>query len=771
MRENQILEAPMLNRPGSVAAIPFWRRLRWTLIINFVLLAVVPLMVVVFVILDRANTQATEQVKRQLESIAELKGNQIGLWLEDSRAALKLFLANRLTRAQVLALLVESLSDDGIAETQLIQNPISSALEEMVPDQSLFEEVFVYNNKGLIVASSNAVQVGKLVTLQPYFAGSLSSDVIQTPYYDVSQGRLTMLVTTPLAEAQGGENIGVLAGRLDLSTLGEIMVERTGLDESGETYLISPENNNLVTPSHFESEGYTQDRGAYRSDGINRALAGQNDSDIYQSYRGVSVIGVYRWIPDLQVALLAEVGEAEALALFTQARDFSLIAAMVAAILAAIFGFYSATRLTRPIATLTQVAARLTAGDLDQQAEITQSNEIGTLAAAFNQMTRRMRELVSSLEDRVAARTQRLETVARIGEQLSAILSLDQLASELVNQIKNEFNYYHAHIYLLDTQGEALVVVAGTGEAGLQMKTQGHRIPLIAPTSLVARAARTGNIVRVDNARLAADWLPNPLLPDTYAEIAVPIILEGKVVGVLDVQEDKIAGLDEADASLLRSLANQVAVAIRNARLFEQIETALAEAQAAQERYTQQAWEKTRVTRHNRQYLYVRPGGVPPDEIKQQRLDETYRQSLGQTKPVVLSLDDNGNETNPLAAPIRLNNRVIGALQLHASKDRQAWSANDLALVAGVIDLLAQTAENLRLFDETREQADFERLVSDITQKIRQAPTLELLTKTAAEQLGQVLGVSHSQVKLGITSEEEQFFNAITSPQPQNGDS
>ena len=101
---------------------------------------------------------------------------------------------------------------------------------------------------------------------------------------------------------------------------------------------------------------------------------------------------------------------------------------------------------------------------------------------------------------------------------------------------------------------ENLVVAAGTGEAGAEMKAKGHSIRLDARTSLVARAARSGEIVRVDDVREAEDWLPNPLLPHTCSEMAVPIILEGGVVGVLDVQEDKIVGLDEGDANLLRSL-------------------------------------------------------------------------------------------------------------------------------------------------------------------------------------------------------------------------
>ncbi|MCP4401384.1 MAG: GAF domain-containing protein [bacterium] len=185
------------------------------------------------------------------------------------------------------------------------------------------------------------------------------------------------------------------------------------------------------------------------------------------------------------------------------------------------------------------------------------------------------------LEERVAERTHQLEVVATLSGQLNAILDFDQLLTELVNQIGANFHYYHTQIYLLDKAGENLIVTKGMGPAGTQMSRQGHHIPLNAPTSLVARAARSGQVVRMDNVRKTEDWLPNPLLPGTYAEMAVPIVGEGQVVGVLDVQDDKIGGLDEGDANLLRSLAGQVAVALTNARLFEQTRQAQQDAEIA----------------------------------------------------------------------------------------------------------------------------------------------------------------------------------------------
>ncbi len=404
-----------------------------------------------------------------------------------------------------------------------------------------------------------------------------------------------------------------------------------------------------------------------------------------------------------------------------------------------------------PLASLAQTASRIAAGDLDTSTPvITQTDEVGQLANAFNHMTAQLQELIETLEQRVAARTRRLETVAVLSERLTAILQLDELLAELVDQVKENFGYYHAHIYLLDDRREQLVVAAGTGEAGVAMKAKGHQIALNAPTSLVARAARSGETVRVDNVREAPDWLPNPLLPDTYSEMAVPIVLAGQVVGVLDVQQDKVAGLDEGDANLLRSVAGQAAVAIRNARLFTEVNTALAEARASQERYVEQAWQKTKIaSRLPGHYLYIKPGAEPLDEAKQQALSIVRQQARRQSHPTVVAVDDD-ERASSLVAPINLREKTIGALQLYTCQSDHSWSEDDLAVIKAVVDQFAETAENLRLFDETRRRAGREQTIREITEKMRATASLEQLIKTATTELGERLSAGHAVVELGL---------------------
>lgn len=360
-------------------------------------------------------------------------------------------------------------------------------------------------------------------------------------------------------------------------------------------------------------------------------------------------------------------------------------------------------------------------------------------------------------EQTLRVRAAQLETITRLTERFISVRGLEALLAEVVNQIKDTFDYYHAHIYVLDDKREKLVVAAGTGIAGVEMKAKGHSISLATPTSLVARAARSGQIVRVDNVREVEDWLPNPLLPDTRSEIAVPIVLEGQVAGVLDVQSDKVAGLDEGDANLLNALANQTAVALHNARLFSEVETALVQAQAIQTRYVEQAWDKTKITAQQGQYHFARLDAPALDEGD---LANAKRQAQAQNQPAIVTFKASEHEPAPshpstsIVAPVSLRDTVIGMLQLYPASPGQAWIERDLVIVQAISEELAQTAENLRLFDETRQRAGREATIREITDKLRAAPNLERLITLATEELGRRLSATHAELELGLEPEQ-----------------
>ncbi len=407
---------------GPDAALAPRRQLRLRLVLYFMLLALVPLLAVMTFVLIQMQAQSEQQVINQLELVVELKQNQIGRWLEGNELVLDSFLvdANRLARLVDLAASESPVSAE--------QAAISAALRDLSilhndADGGHFNMFFVYDRAGRIRAASDATQLGNVVANQPYFAASLEAPVVQPPYYAQGNAAPTMIITRPLHDRRG-QNVGVLAGQVNLDALGSIMHERSGLGDGGETYLVSQENNYLLTPSR--SPEYPLDR-AYHSLAIDQALRGENGAGVYEDYRAPQayVVGVYRWVPELNAALLAEIDENQAMQPFGQAAWLGWMLAALTALAALLVGFYVAGRISHPITVLAQVAARITAGALDQRAPIGGSDEIGVLAAAFNRMTARLQQTLDELERRVAERTVALEQAnAEAGDALSELREL-----------------------------------------------------------------------------------------------------------------------------------------------------------------------------------------------------------------------------------------------------------------------------------------------------------------------------------------------------------
>jgi len=231
--------------------------------------------------------------------------------------------------------------------------------------------------------------------------------------------------------------------------------------------------------------------------------------------------------------------------------------------------FFAARQIAQPIRKLTETAQAVAGGNFDVTADINSKDETGVLSNAFNKMTFQLRELIGSLEERVAARTKDLATVAEVGTATATILETDRLLKEVVELTKERFNLYHSHIYLLDEQGENLVLTAGAGEPGRIMAAEKRSIPLSREQSLVARAARERKGVTVNDVTLAPDFLPNPLLPDTRSELAVPMSVGETLIGVFDIQSDQVGRFTESDVNIQTTLASQIATSIQNARSFE----------------------------------------------------------------------------------------------------------------------------------------------------------------------------------------------------------
>lgn len=256
-----------------------------------------------------------------------------------------------------------------------------------------------------------------------------------------------------------------------------------------------------------------------------------------------------------------------------QAQATLTLAILIALIGASAFVYVFMRNALAPLAHLSEVAQQIGSGELSTTVNVEGYQEVSSLASALDGMRVDLQASYSNLEQRVSERTRDLEIVAEVGTATSTILNADRLLQEVVDLTKERFNLYHSHIYLLDETGEHLILTAGAGEPGRVMVAEGRSIPLDREQSLVARAARERQGVTVNDVTQAPDFLPNPLLPDTRSELAVPMIVGGQVIGVFDIQSDQVGRFTESDVNIQTTLAAQLATSIQNVRSFERSKT------------------------------------------------------------------------------------------------------------------------------------------------------------------------------------------------------
>ncbi|MCB0165861.1 MAG: GAF domain-containing protein [Anaerolineae bacterium] len=411
--------------------------------------------------------------------------------------------------------------------------------------------------------------------------------------------------------------------------------------------------------------------------------------------------------------------------LLAPVRNFTLIAVIViTGILLAgvIFAVLIGRFVTAPIIELEQSALRVAEGDFSTRFTYSSQDEIGSLAHSFRTMTSKLRELVTGLEEQVADRTKELVLTAEIGRQAASIRDLDELLSTITEFVRSHFNLYYTHIYFVDDLRQNLIIKSGTGLAGQELMARHHTLP-IGSGSIVGQVAASGQSIVVSDTEASETHKPNPLLPDTRSELAVPLIIEDYVIGVLDMQSDRVNTFTEKNLTVFEAMAIQLAISIDSAQQWAASQKAQQRAEEALKRLTQENWSESLIN-HREKPAYV--------------------YDLSTVTPLGSQAKNGG-----VSIPVTVQNQSIGELTVNTSNDR-SLSEDEQALMNAVAQQLAQKAENLRLFEQTQQRATREQIARQITDKIRASHDIKSALKTAAVELSKALGASRAVVDLQV---------------------
>lgn len=588
--------------------------------------------------------------------------------------------------------------------------------------------------------------------------------VWSAPYQDAALNGLVVTTSVPVLD-ENKRFQGVAAMDIQLTQITSL-VAGIEVGESGYAFVVDNNNRLIALPEQGYDDFGITDENAKLGEIMDTATLPEAAPEFFDilervvaDSQGVFNINIgdterivaYHQIPQVQYKLVTIVPSSEMLreavivneqiaeeTRSTTSGSFILIIAIF--LVASVASLAIGNRFTSPLRQLTNTANEIIAGNLNAKAEIQSQDEIGVLASSLNAMTFNLRELIQSLEQRVVERTSALrdelqkgerrgkqyEAIAKVTQAINQTQNLQELLPQVSEVISRQFDFYHVGIFLNDASNEYAVLSAANSDGGQRMLKRGHQLK-------IGEQGIVGYVTGTNQPRIALDvgedaaYFNNPDLPQTRSEMALPLTISGQVIGALDVQSTEPNAFSDEDVDVLSTLADQVSIALQNARLYEQTQKSLAEAEAVFHQYFQETWSRLSQEQKVTGFRYTPIGAIPLGKSNQEMGTEDKL------------------ERKSVSVPIVIRGQTVGKLSVLVPK-QEMIQTDQMDLIHAVADRVALFAENARLFDQTARRAERERLVADITTKIRETNDPQEMIETAVNELRQALNVSRIEV-------------------------
>lgn len=347
----------------------------------------------------------------------------------------------------------------------------------------------------------------------------------------------------------------------------------------------------------------------------------------------------------------------------------------------------------------------------------------------------------ASLEERVDERTAelnrrstQLESAALVARAAAEVHDLQELLDSVVRQISLRFGFYHASIFLTDLAGQQVVLAAASSEGGQRMLERGHKLEIgrqgIVGFAAYQKRSRIAQDVGADEA-----FFNNPDLPDTHSEVALPLLVQSRLIGVLDIQSDEHNSFTPDDVYTLQTMADQIAMAIENTRLIEQSRTAIQDLEAISAANTSMAW-KSRLSEQFKGYLYT-PLGVNP-------LTKTNK------KRGTGSLSE-----KELEIPLSLRGKEIGGIMLKRKTNDSSWTDAEREMLERISTQIVLALENARLLEESQKRAAREQTVNEFSSHFSRSLDVDTLLQNAIREIQRLPQVAEVSVLIKPADETQ----------------
>lgn len=401
-----------------------------------------------------------------------------------------------------------------------------------------------------------------------------------------------------------------------------------------------------------------------------------------------------------------------------------------------IIAFFIGNRLMKSISTplrkTIEAAEQFASGNLTTRIDYSSTDEAGRVIHAFNRLAAEVEANQNTLNQRseaMADKNLKLETISRVAREVTSIRDLPSVLVTATNLVHENFGYYHVGIFLLDDRKEYAILVATNSEGGRKMLDRGHQLK-IGETGIV------GYVAESLQARIALDvgndavYFNNPDLPKTRSELALPLVVSGQILGVIDVQSTQPMAFKQEDIAILQILAEQLAIAIQNANLFSEAKKAVDAARLAYGELSRDAWGKILQNQPRIGYIATQPTTA---ETNVNQVEPSLAKAF-ETGDLIL-----GTDGLSISVPIKIRGQAIGAVRLKKSEISEAWTQEETNLAIALSDQLSGALESARLYRESQQRAARESLVSDISTRISSISNVDAILRETVQELGQTL--------------------------------